>query len=99
VDDLIDTGGTIVAAVKRLEKKGAREIYATCTHAVFSGSAVEDLEKSNIREIVVTDTLPSRRKSKKIRVLSVAGLLGDAIKRIHKEKSVSILIRNRPGPR
>ncbi len=91
VDDLIDTAGTIVAATAKLKDEGAREIHAACTHPVFSGPAIDRLDSSVIREIVVTDTIPFRGESKKIRILSVAELLGEAIQRIHREESVSSL--------
>ncbi|MBN1827318.1 MAG: ribose-phosphate pyrophosphokinase [Candidatus Eisenbacteria bacterium] len=91
VDDLVDTAGTIVAAAARLKEEGARTIYASCTHPVLSGPAVERLEKSEISEVVVSDTIPLRRECAKIRALSVSGLLGEAILRIHREESVSSL--------
>ncbi|MFQ5658486.1 MAG: phosphoribosylpyrophosphate synthetase, partial [Candidatus Methylomirabilales bacterium] len=72
---------------------GARRIYASCTHAIFSGSAIERIENSAIEEVVVTNTVPldERCSSKKLTVLSVAPLLGEAIDRIHRETSVSSL--------
>ncbi len=91
VDDLIDTAGTIVAAAARLKEEGALEIYAACTHPVFSGPALDRIQESPIREIVVTDTIPLRNGGEKIKVLSVAELLGEAIQRIHREESVSSL--------
>lgn len=93
VDDMIDTAGTITQAVDALRKDGARRIYASCTHAVLSGPAVERIESSGLDEVVVTNTIPldERRSSKKLTVLSVAPLLGEAIDRIHRESSVSSL--------
>lgn len=91
VDDLIDTAGTIVAAAKRLKADGARDIYVACTHPVLSGPAIDRLNESDIKEMIVTDTIPLTAKCDKIRVLSVAGLLGEAIQRIHREESVSSL--------
>jgi len=93
VDDIIDTAGTVTQAVTALKEQGARRIYASCTHAVLSGPAVERVDASGIEEVVVTNTIPldERRASKKITVLSVAPLLGEAIDRIHKEASVSSL--------
>ncbi len=93
LDDIIDTAGTIVQAVSALREEGARRILASCTHAVLSGQAVERLEKSEIAEVVVTNTIPLRedQQSKKITVLSVAPLLAEAIHRIHTETSVSSL--------
>jgi ribose-phosphate pyrophosphokinase len=93
LDDIIDTAGTITQAVSALRNEGARRVLATCTHAVLSGPAVDRLEHSAIEEVVVTNTIPLRedRQSKKITVLSVASLLGEAIRRIHTETSVSSL--------
>lgn len=94
LDDMIDTAGTLTQAVEALRQHGAKEVFAACTHPVLSGPAVERIEESELREVVVTNTIPLRDKAKtcsKIRVLSVAGLLAEAIKRIHEEKSVSSL--------
>ena len=93
LDDIIDTAGTIVQAVSALKAEGARRILASCTHPVLSGQAIERLEKSEIAEVVVTNTIPVRedQQSKKITVLSVAPLLAEAIHRIHTETSVSSL--------
>ncbi len=93
LDDLIDTGGTLVQAVSALKREGAHRIVASCTHPVFSGRAIERLEQSEIEEVVVTNTIPFRAepRCKKITVLSVAPLLGEAIHRIHTETSVSSL--------
>lgn len=93
VDDMIDTGGTLVQAVTALREQGAGRIYASCTHPILSGSAIERIESSGLEEVVVTNTIPldERRSSKKLTVLSVASLLGEAIDRIHRETSVSSL--------
>ncbi len=91
VDDLIDTAGTLVAAAARLKAEGALDIYAACTHPVLSGEALSRINDSPIREVTVTDTIPLKGGSDKIEVLSVAGLLGEAIQRIHREESVSSL--------
>ncbi len=93
VDDMIDTGGTLIAAVRALIKKGVQEIYVSATHPILSGSAYEMIESSSLKELVITDTIPLKQgKAKtKIRVLSVAPLLGEAIRRIHENKSVSSL--------
>jgi ribose-phosphate pyrophosphokinase len=93
VDDMIDTGGTLTQAVTALLEKGAKRIFASCTHPVLSGPAVERIDGSALEEVVVTNTipLPDGRMSKKLTVLSVAPLLGEAISRIHKEESVSCL--------
>ncbi|SJZ74337.1 ribose-phosphate diphosphokinase [Selenihalanaerobacter shriftii] len=93
LDDMIDTAGTITQAAKALKERGAREVYACCTHPVFSGPAIERLEESNIKEVVVTNTipLPDEKKLDKVNVLSIAPLLGEAIDRIFKDLSVSVL--------
>lgn len=93
VDDMIDTGGSIVQAAKMVAERGASEIYAYATHAVFSGDAAERLRSSPIKEVVVTDTipLPPSKRGEKIRVLSVAPTLAEAIRRVHGDLSVSTL--------
>jgi ribose-phosphate pyrophosphokinase len=93
IDDIIDTAGTLVLAGNALLEGGAKEIYACCTHPVLSGPAMDRLESSPIREIVVTNTIPigHSQPSKKIKVLSVAPLVGEAIIRVHEELSVSKL--------
>lgn len=94
-DDEIDTAGSLTQAVKALEKRGVREIYATCTHGVFSNSAVERINASGLREVVVTDTIPlaSEKKSEKITVLTLAPLIGEAIRRIQSGTSVGALFQ------
>lgn len=98
VDDLIATGGSLVEAINALHKRGVKEIYAAITHGVLSGSAVERIEKSYLKELLIADTIPfpSSVKTKKIKVLSVAELLADAIKRIHLEQSISCLFDYEP---
>lgn len=93
VDDMIDTGGTLIAAVRALIKKGVQEIYVSATHPILSGNAYEMIESSSLKELVVTDTIPLKQEEAKtkIKVLSVAPLLGEAIKRIHENRSVSSL--------
>jgi len=93
LDDMIDTAGTITQAAEALKLNGARQVYACCTHAVLSGPAIERLEKSPIKELVVTNTIPKRDSatSEKVKRLSVGPLLGEAIKRIHFGESVSSL--------
>ncbi len=92
-DDMIDTGGTIVNSAEALVKKGAAEVYACCTHAIFSGQAPENLQDSSIKEVIVTDTvnLPPERIFPKLKVLTVANLFGEAIRRIFEEQPVSKL--------
>jgi ribose-phosphate pyrophosphokinase len=92
IDDIIDTAGTIVAAADMLISKGAKSVIAACTHPVFSGPAVERLKNSSIQEVIVTNTITVDGKEfDKLTVLSVAELLGEAIKRINIESSVSSL--------
>lgn len=94
VDDMIDTGGTIVQAAEAVLDNGARSVSATCSHAVLSGGAVEKIKSSGLEELIVTNTIPLRRDAKevaKIKVLDVSSLFGEAIKRIHNEESVSAL--------
>lgn len=93
-DDIIDTAGTITQAAKVLKERGAREVFACCTHPVFSGPAIERLAESPISELVVTNTIPVKvdeRLKDKLKVLSVAPLLGEVIERIYKNLSVSVL--------
>jgi ribose-phosphate pyrophosphokinase len=94
LDDMIDTGGTTTQAAGALKKKGARRVVAACTHAVLSGSAVDKVNNSVIEGLIVTDTIPFNSKKeqcRKLTVLSIASLLGEAIKRIHEESSISSL--------
>ena len=94
LDDMIDTAGTIVQGAQACMEKGARSVWAACSHPVLSGPALERLQKSQLAEVVVTNTIPLNGKETqcpKLRVLSVAPLLGEAISRIHDEESVSSL--------
>jgi ribose-phosphate pyrophosphokinase len=93
IDDLIDTAGTITLAANALIEKGAKAVYACCTHPVLSGPAISRIEGSPIKELVVTNTieLPEEKLINKITSLSIAPLLVDAIDRIHNEKAVSPL--------
>lgn len=93
IDDLIDTAGTVTRASQALLEKGAKEVYACCTHPVLSGPAIERVKESPIREMVVTNTIPisPEKNLDKIRTLSVAPLIGDVILRVHNKMSVSAL--------
>ena len=96
VDDIIDSGGTIVNAAKALKDRGAKEVYVYITHGVLSGGAVKKIKKSVIKNLVITDTIDniSRVKGvKNIEVLSISSLMGEAIKRISKSTSVSDLFK------
>lgn len=93
IDDIIDTAGTITLAANALVENGAREVYACCTHPVLSGPAIDRIQNSKIKELVITNSiaLPEEKKTDKIINLSVAPLLGEAIIRVHEEQSVSTL--------
>ena len=92
-DDIIDTAGTITLGAEALMNRGAKEVYACCTHPVLSGPAIERIQNSCLKEVVVTNTipLPAEKRIDKIKVLSVAPLLGEAIMRVHNDGSVSEL--------
>jgi len=92
VDDIVDTAGTLVNAAEALLGQGALAVYACCTHPVLSGSAVERIARSNLKELVVSDSIPlseAARQCDRIRQLSVAPLLAGAIQSIHEETSIS----------
>lgn len=94
LDDMIDTAGTVVQAAKALKVEGALEVSVCCTHPVLSGPAIERIEQSDLKEIIVTDTIPLHEKAKacsRIKVLSVSGLLSEAVRRIYYNDSVSSL--------
>jgi len=93
VDDEIDTAGSLVNTVSVLEGQGAKEIYACCTHPVFSDKAIERIALCPVKEVVVTNTIPvtSEKKLDKITVLSIAQLLGEAIRRIHTGQSIGAM--------
>lgn len=93
VDDEIDTAGSLTGAIAALQQRGAVEVYACCTHPVFSGPAIQRIEASPVKEVVVVDTVPvtSAKKIDKITVLSIAPLLGEGIRRIHTGLSVGAM--------
>ena len=91
VDDLVDTAGTICKAAALLKEKGANSVRAVCTHAVLSGKAYENIDGSVLEELVVSDTIPLKQKSSKIKVLSVSDLFAKAIRKIHDHESISSL--------
>ncbi|TKJ40383.1 ribose-phosphate pyrophosphokinase [candidate division LCP-89 bacterium B3_LCP] len=96
VDDLVDTGGSLTQAAKAIRKLGAKDIYACCTHAILSGNAVDKIEKSPICEFVATDTVPEKpeMKNSKIKILTASKLIGESIRRIFNEESISSLFVN-----
>ncbi|MGL5889691.1 MAG: ribose-phosphate pyrophosphokinase [Bacteroidia bacterium] len=89
IDDIIDTGGTLCKAADMMMERGALSVRAFCTHPVLSGKAYENLEKSKITELIVTDTIPLRQESSKIKVLSVAEMFSDVFHRIVNHESIS----------
>ena len=96
VDDIIDSGGTIVNAAKALKDRGAKDVYAYITHGVLSGDAIKNIQKSVIKNLVITDTIDNDdkvTKTKNIEVLPISNLIGEAIKRISNSTSVSDLFK------
>ena len=96
VDDIIDSGGTIVNAAKALKDKGAKEVYVYITHAVLSGNAVDKIKKSSVKKLIITDSIDNSNKIKKItkiEVISIATMMAEAIKRISNSTSVSSLFK------
>ena len=93
VDDMVATGGSLKEAVLILKKKGARDIYAAISHPVLSGAAIERIKSIPLKQLIVSDTIliPPEKRLENIKILSIANLLGEAIKRIHQEESVSSL--------
>ena len=93
VDDEVDTAGSLVNTVSTLIDKGAREVYACCTHPVFSGPAIKRIASCPVKEVIVTDTIPvaDKKKLDKITVLPIAPLLGEAIHRIHTGQSIGAM--------
>jgi len=91
VDDIIDTAGTLCKAAELIMEKGAASVRAICTHAVLSGPAFERIENSHLTELIVTDTIPLKQKSNKIKVLTVSELFARAIRNTHEHKSINSL--------
>jgi ribose-phosphate pyrophosphokinase len=91
VDDLVDTAGTICKAASLIKENGAKSVRAVCTHPVLSGNAYENVENSVLEELVVADTIPLKKESPKIKVLSVSNLFAKAIRKIHDNESISSL--------
>jgi ribose-phosphate pyrophosphokinase len=93
VDDEIDTGGSLVSVISALMERKVKEVYSCCTHPVLSGSAIQRIASCPVKEVVVTDTIPvtGKKKIDKITVLSIAPLLGEAIRRIHTGQSIGAM--------
>lgn len=91
IDDMIDTAGTLTQAAAALKVQGAKNIFAACTHPILSGNAIEKIMASPIKKIVATDTIPMRAACEKIEIVSVAHIFAEAIARIHKAESISVL--------
>jgi len=91
IDDIIDTAGTLTSGAKALRQAGALRIMAACTHAILSGPAYERIEASELEKLIVTDTIPLKKESDKIEVVSVAAIFADAIRRISTDASISTL--------
>lgn len=89
VDDMIDTGGTLTAAADLMMERGAKSVRAICTHAILSGKAYERIEESALLELIVTDSIPLKRQSDKIRVLTCADLVADVMQSVQSNKSIS----------
>lgn len=90
-DDMVDTGGSLCVSAEMLKEKNAKKVYAFITHGIFSGDAIEKIEKSAIDKVFITDTVPLQKKSKKIEIISIAPLLAETIRRTHNNESVSSL--------
>jgi ribose-phosphate pyrophosphokinase len=91
IDDMVDTAGTMVKAASALKAKGANSVMACCTHPVLSGPAYDRIESGELDELVITNTIPTTRTSKKIKVLSTAKMLGEVIRRVYNNESVNSL--------
>ena len=91
IDDMVDTAGTMVKAAAALKKLGATSVMACCTHPVLSGPAYDRIEKGDLDELVITNTLPIKQSSSKIKVLSTAKMLGEVIRRVYNNESVNSL--------
>jgi len=91
VDDLVDTAGTICKAAQLLKDNGAKSVRAVCTHGVLSGNAYENIDNSVLEELVITDTIPVKQESAKLKVITVSSLFAKAIRKIHDNESISSL--------
>jgi len=89
VDDIIDTGGTLIKAADKLKEHGAKSVMAMCTHGLLSGNGLVNIENSVIDKLILTDTIPFEKKSKKVKIVTVANLLSDVIKSVIDRTSIS----------
>ncbi|UJH90433.1 ribose-phosphate pyrophosphokinase [Antarcticibacterium sp. 1MA-6-2] len=89
VDDMVDTAGTLTAAADLMMERGALSVRAICTHPILSGKAYERIESSKLQELIVTDSIPLKKESRKIRVVSCAQLFADVMQRVHQNRSIS----------
>jgi ribose-phosphate pyrophosphokinase len=97
-DDMVDTGGSICSAAEFLKESGALDVYAACTHGVLSGEAIEKIERSSIKKMIISDSIDQEKRNlpEKFEVLSCSDLIGEAIMRIFEEESVSSLFEDQP---
>ena len=101
VDDMVDTAGTLCKAAAALKEHGAAKVVAYCTHPVLSGKAIDNINNSELDELVVTDTIPlteAGKNCKKIRTLTMANLLAESMRRVSNEESISALFRWKQTP-
>ncbi|MBF4985594.1 ribose-phosphate diphosphokinase, partial [Nonlabens mediterrranea] len=89
VDDMVDTAGTLTKAADVMMERGAKSVRAICTHAILSGQAYERIENSQLEELIVTDSIPLRKESKKIKVLTCAGLFAEVMTSVQNNESIS----------
>jgi ribose-phosphate pyrophosphokinase len=89
VDDMVDTAGTLTTAADLMMERGAKSVRAICTHPLLSGEAYERIEKSQLKELIVSDSIPSKKNSKKIKVLSSAKLFAEVMKNVHNNQSIN----------
>jgi len=89
VDDMVDTAGTLTKAADLMVERGAKSVRAICTHALLSGNAFERIEKSKLTELIVTDTIPEKKKSNKIKVLTCANLFADVMHSVNNNQSIN----------
>ncbi|AYJ78654.1 ribose-phosphate pyrophosphokinase [Aliarcobacter cryaerophilus] len=94
VDDMVDTAGTLVKAAEVLKEKGANSVMACCTHGVLSGPAYDRVANGVLDELVISDTIPTKKNAKKITVLTASSIIGEAIRRIHNNESVNSIFNN-----